>query len=222
MDIEGLGEVLVTQLVDRKLVGDVADLYSLRADRLEELERMGPKSAANLVAAIEDSKSRELRRLLNGLGILHVGEGAARRLAEHFHDLDAIAAAGVEELQKARDVGPVMAQSIVDFFANLRNRAVLDRLRKAGVRMREEAPAPAQAAGAFAGKTVVITGALTRFSRTEAQEELRRRGANVTDSGSRKTDYLVAGADAGSKLDKARSLGVAVLDEAAFLSMLGA
>jgi len=220
MDIEGMGEVLVTQLVDKNLVHGVADIYSLTVEQLAELERMAEKSATNIVNAIAESKNRELWRLINGLGILHVGEGAAHKLSGHFRDLDALAAASVEGLQQAEDVGPVMAESIHDFFRNPRNKAVIEKLREAGVRMKESGVRSQKTEGAFVGKTVVVTGTLSKFSRDAAKEELRKRGANVTDSVSKKTDYLIVGKDAGSKLDKARALGVKTLTEQEFLEML--
>ena len=220
MDIEGCGEVLVNQLVDKNLVHDVADLYSLTLEQLADLERMAEKSAANVVAAITESKTRELWRLIHGLGILHVGEGAARKLADHFHDLDALAEANLEELQQAQDVGPVMAQSIRDFFDNPRNQAVIEKLRKAGLKVKEKAAPKPAATGPFAGKTVVVTGTLSKLSREEAKEALRKAGATVTDSVSKKTDFLIVGEDAGSKLDKATKLGVKTLNEDDFLKML--
>jgi DNA ligase (NAD+) len=220
MDVEGCGEVLVNQLVDKELVHDVADLYSLTVEQLAGLERMAEKSATNVVTAIAESKARELWRLTHGLGILHVGEGAARKLADHFHDLDALANASMDELQQAEDVGPVMGQSIRDFFDNPRNQAVIEKLRKAGVKMKEKAAPKAAATGPFVGKTVVVTGTLSKFSRDDAKEALRKAGANVTDSVSKKTDFLIVGEDAGSKLDKARALGVKTLTEAEFLKML--
>jgi len=210
----------VTQLVDKNLVHDVADIYSLTVEQLAELERMAEKSATNIVNAIAESKNRELWRLINGLGILHVGEGAAHKLSGHFRDLDALAAASVEGLQQAEDVGPVMAESIHDFFRNPRNKAVIEKLREAGVRMKESGVRSQKTEGAFVGKTVVVTGTLSKFSRDAAKEELRKRGANVTDSVSKKTDYLIVGKDAGSKLDKARALGVKTLTEQEFLEML--
>ena len=222
MDIEGCGEVLVNQLVDKNFVHDVADLYSLTAEQLADLDRMAEKSAANVVTAIAESKNRELWRLIHGLGILHVGEGGARKLADHFRDIVALASASLEELQQAEDVGPVMAQSILDFFHNPRNQAVIAKLKKAGVRMKEPRGSPVQsgATGPFAGKTVVVTGTLAKFSRDEAKEALRKAGATVTDSVSKKTDFLVVGEDAGSKLDKATKLGVKTLTEAEFAKML--
>ena len=221
MDMEGLGWVLVDQLVDAKLVRDVADLYSLNVEQVADLKRMAEKSATNVVTAIAASKDRELWRLINGLGIAHVGEGAARKLADHFHDLDKLASANVEQLQEAEDVGPVMAESIHEFFRNPRNHAVIEKLRKAGLKMKEKTPPKAAATGPFAGKTVVVTGALSKFSRTQAQDALRKAGANVTDNVSKKTDYLIVGEDAGSKLDKAGKLGVKTLSEAEFAKMLG-
>jgi DNA ligase (NAD+) len=221
MDIENLGEVLVGQLVDRQLVRDVADLYSLQADQLAALERMADKSANNVVQAITESKDRELWRLIHGLGIVHVGEGAARKLADHFQSLDQLMACDAACLERVPDIGPVMALSVADFFSNPRNKTVIEKLRKAGVRFDhvEARPAPS-AAGPFSGKTVVITGTLSKFSREEAREELRRRGAHVTDSVSKKTDYVITGEDPGSKLDKANKLGVKVLAESEFLDLL--
>jgi DNA ligase (NAD+) len=222
MDIESMGEVLVNQLVDKNLVHDVADIYSLTAEQLAGLERMAEKSATNVVTAIGESKERELWRLIHGLGILHVGEGGARKLADHFHNLETLAGTGIEKLQEAEDVGPVMAQSVHDFFHNPRNQAVIEKLRKTGVRMRQKAEEQKQkAAGPFAGKTVVVTGSLSKFSRDEAKEVLRNAGANVTDSVSKKTDFLIVGEDAGSKLDKATALGVKILNEAGLVKMLG-
>jgi DNA ligase (NAD+) len=219
MDIEGVGEVLVGQLVGSGLVEDVADLYALQAEPLAALERMGERSAANVIAAIAASRDRDLWRLVHGLGILHVGEGGARKLAAHFGELDRLAAASADDLQRVKDVGPVMAQSVHDFFRNPRNAAVLQKLRKAGLNLKSrEAPASA-AAGPLAGKTVVLTGALSSCTREEARERLRRLGATITDSVSRKTDFVIAGADAGSKLTKARSLGVRVLDESGFADL---
>jgi DNA ligase (NAD+) len=221
MDIEGLGEMLISQLVDTGLVKDVADLYALTVEQLAGLERMAEKSATNVVNAIAASKNRELWRLLHGLGITHVGEEAARKLAAHFGTLDKLASASVEELQACEDVGPVMAQSIHDFFRNPRNQAVLAKLKRAGLNP-QCGSALRGATGPFAGKTVVVTGTLAKFSRDEAKEALRHAGANVTDSVSKKTDYLIVGAEPGSKLDKARALGVKTLTESEFVRMLGA
>lgn len=220
MSIEGLGEALVEQLVEQRLVADVADLYSLSADALAELERMAEKSAANIAGAIAESKERELWRLINGLGIRHVGEGSARKLAAHFHDLETLAKTGVDELCRVEDVGEIVARSIVEFFGNPRNQAVIGKLRRAGVALRDKAGGAILKEGPLTGKTVVITGALSGFTREQAQEECRRRGAIVTDSVSKKTNFLVVGEKPGSKLDKARQFGVTILDETAFKKML--
>ncbi len=220
MDIENLGEALIEQLVDKKLVHDVADLYSLKVEPLSELERMAEKSAKNIVEGIEASKHRELWRLIHGLGVPHVGEGAARKLADHFLSIDALMNASQEDLTRARDVGDIMAESIHDFFHNAKNIALLEKLKKAGVTMKQDAPSAVAAGGPFANRTVVVTGTLSAMSREEAKEALRMKGATVTDSVSKKTDFLVVGEDAGSKLAKAEKLGVRTLDEAAFLAML--
>ncbi len=220
MDIEGLGEVLVNQLVDQQLVRDVADLFRLTVEQVAGLERMATKSAANVIEAIRGSAQQDLWRLIYSLGIFHVGAGAARKLADHFQTLDALAAASMEEFQRVPDIGPVMAESLVDFFANERNRSVLEKLRTAGVNMKNMSERPAATGGAFFGKTVVITGTLHHFTRESAQEELRKCGAKVTDSVSKKTHYLIAGDDAGSKLTKAQTFGVPVISEDMFVALL--
>ena len=220
MDIEGLGEVLVDQLVGQQRVHDVADLYTLTVDQLASLDRMAEKSATNVVAAIAGSKDRDLWRLIFGLGILHVGEEAARKLAGHFGNLAALAGASVEELQHCEDIGPVMAESLHDFFHNPRNAVVLAKLSKAGVKPKS-AVRSQKSEGPFAGKTVVVTGTLEKLSRDAAKEKLRAAGAIVTESVSKKTDYLIVGADAGSKLDKAKKLGVKTLTEEEFVNMIG-
>jgi DNA ligase (NAD+) len=222
MDIEGLGEALVAQLVDRGLVSDVADLYRLTTPAIAGLERMAEKSASNVIGAIAASRQRDLWRLIFGLGILHVGEGGARKLADHFETLDALASASMDALQRVSDVGPVMAASVVEFFDNARNQGVIAKLKAAGVNMRNLGERRAPGAGPLAGKTVVVTGTLRSCSREQAHDALRRRGAKVTDGVSRKTDYLVVGADAGSKLEKARALGVTILDETQFQAMIEA
>ena len=220
MDIEGVGEVLVNQLVDQNLVRDVADLYRLTVEQVAGLERMAVKSATNVMQAVEESKTRDLRHLIYSLGIFHVGAGAARKLADHFQTLDALAAASLEEIQRVPDVGPIMAGSLVDFFANARNREVLEKLRAAGVNTKNLSERPTLTGGTFAGKTVVITGTLQQFTRESAQEALRQQGAKVTDSVSKKTHYLIAGSEAGSKLTKAQTLGVPILSEAELATLL--
>jgi len=218
MDIEGLGEKLVDQLVDTGLVKDLADLYHLGEEQLVDLERMGEKSAANLLAQIERSKQVPLSRFLTALGIRQVGDATAKALAEHFRTLDAVAAATEEDLQEVRDVGPGVAASIHRFFAERRNRKVIDRLRAAGVRPRAvEAPK-----GPLVGKRFVLTGGLDSMSRLEAQRRIEALGGRVTSSVSKETDYVVVGADPGSKLAKAEKLGIRVLDEDAFRALVHA
>jgi len=220
MDIEGLGEALVNQLVDRGWVKDVADLYALRVESLAGLDRMAEKSARNVVEAVAGSKDRDLGRLIFGLGILHVGEGAARKLADAFGDLDRLAAASEAELQTVEDIGPVLAASLVRFFRDERNRDILRRLREAGVNFRRVPGAAGPDAQPLKGRTFVVTGTLSGMTREQAQEALRRMGATVTESVSRKTTALIVGADAGSKREKALALGVRLLDEAAFRTLL--
>jgi DNA ligase (NAD+) len=219
MDIEGLGEAVINQLVQQKLLADVGDIYSLKAPPLLELERMGEKSVANLLDAVAQSKSRPLWRLLFGLGILHVGVGASRALADHFPNLDAIKESSVEELQRIPDVGEVVGQSIHNFFREPHNLTVLEKLQKAGLRFEAE-PKVASAAPGFKNTTWVITGTLTR-SRDETAELIRARGGKVSGSVSKKTSYLLAGDEAGSKLEKAKKLGVRVLNEDEFRELLG-
>jgi DNA ligase (NAD+) len=219
MDIEGLGEAVVNQLVQQKLLADVGDIYSLKADSLLELERMGEKSVANLMDAIERSKARPLWRLLFGLGILHVGVTSSRALADHFPNLDGIRESSVEELQQIPDVGEVVGPSIHEFFREPHNVAVIEKLRKAGLRLDAE-PKVAGAAPGFKNTTWVITGTLTQ-SRDEIAELIRARGGKVSGSVSKKTSFVLAGEEAGSKLEKAKKLGVRVLDEPTFRKMLG-
>jgi DNA ligase (NAD+) len=221
MDVEGLGDKLVEQLVDAGRVETPADLYTLTEKELSGLERMGPKSAANLVEALERSKRTTLPRFLYGLGIRDVGEATALALASHFGRLEALEAATLEEIQQVRDVGPVVAAHLRDFFAEPRNLAVIKALREYGVTWPDAEPARAEQGGPFAGETLVITGTLATMSRDEARDAARAAGATVTDSVSRKTTLLVAGAEAGSKLRKAQELGVTILDEDEFRRRLG-
>lgn len=218
MDIEGFGEAVVNQLVQQKLLADVGDIYSLKGETLLELERMGAKSVANLLEAIERSKSRPVWRLLFGLGILHVGVSASRALAEHFPDLDAVALSSIEELQQIPDVGEVVGRSIHEFFREPHNLAVIDKLRKARLRFESE-PKVEGASSGFKNTTWVITGTLSQ-ARDEIAELIRGRGGKVSGSVSKKTSYLLAGDEAGSKLEKAKKLGVRVLDETEFRKML--
>jgi len=218
MDIDGLGDKLVEQLFERKLVRDVADLYKLDAGTLKELDRMGEKSAQNLVEAIDRSRSTRLDRFLFALGIRDVGEATARTLAMHFGDLPAIMAAGEEDLLSVPDVGPVVAGRIRAFMADARNREIIQRLQDAGVTW-EIIPVTRES-GSLRGKTFVLTGTLSALTRDEAKERLQMRGAKVSGSVSKRTDYVVAGSDPGSKLEQARKLGIKVLDEQSLLAML--
>jgi len=220
MNIEGLGEALVDQLVSSGLVRDFGDLYQLTAPQIEGLERMGRKSAVNLLAQIERSRSIAAWRLLYGLGIRYVGERAAQVLVSAFGSIGAIETAAVEQLQSVHEIGPVVARAVREYFDEPRNRELVRRLREAGVKTEAEIAASA-GPGPLSGRTFVITGTLARMSREEATAALEALGAKVTGSVSRKTSAVVAGADAGSKLDKARQLGVEVLDEPAFLLLIG-
>lgn len=213
MDIEGLGEAMVEQLVSAGLVGSLPDIYALQPDKVSALERMGEKSTANLLAGIEASKAQPLWRLLFGLGILHVGAGAARKLADKFHTLDKLAAASIEDLQTTEDVGEIMAESIHDFFRLPHNKELLEALRGHGLNFGERDERASPASQTLAGQTWVITGTLTR-PREEIAELIRAHGGTVSGSVSKKTTFVLAGEEAGSKLEKARSLGVPVVDEA--------
>ena len=213
LDIEGLGEKLVDQLVDAGMVKTPADLYALDPARLAALERMGEKSAQNVIEALERSKRTTLARFVYALGIRSVGEATARDLARHFGALDPLVAADEAALQEVEDVGPVVAMSIRRFFAEKHNRDVIDALRRHGVRWEEGKARPAAPAGRLAGKTFVLTGTLPDMTRDEAAALITSHGGKVAGSVSKKTDYVVAGADAGSKLAKAEALGIAVLDE---------
>ena len=219
LDIEGLGDKLVEQLVDAGLVHTPADLFRLSVATLAGLERMGEKSAENLVAALERARATQLSRFIYALGIRHVGEATARDLARHFGSLEALMAASVEALLEVRDVGPVVAESIAAFFAEPHNREVIAALRAEGVHW-DEVRAE-RSAGPLAGMTLVLTGTLPTLSRDEATALIESAGGKVSGSVSKKTHYVVAGAEAGSKLEKARSLGVAVIDESGLRALTG-
>jgi len=221
MNIEGLGEALVSQLVDKGLVKEIPDIYSLDAPTLAGLERMGKKSAANLVLEIEMSKAAPFERVIYALGIRFVGERTAQLLAEEFPDMDHLSKASKDELESVHEVGPRVADAIRQFFDQPQNARLVERLQEAGVNMKA-GDRPALAAGPFAGKTVVVTGTIEGLSRDEIRTLLRRQGARVSESLSKKTDLLVCGRDAGSKLDKARALGVRIMEAEEFLSLAGA
>ncbi|HEX6530463.1 MAG TPA: NAD-dependent DNA ligase LigA [Burkholderiales bacterium] len=217
MNIEGLGERIVDQLVDKEIVHDPSDLYGLSVSQLQNLERMGEKSAANLVAELQRSRNTTLERLIYALGIRNVGESTARDLARHFGDLDPLVESNEESLLQVPDVGPIVARSIRQFFDEAHNREVIRGLVARGVRWERVAPAP-RPSGTV--KSFVLTGTLQGMTREEARAAIEARGHKVSGSVSKKTDFVVAGDDAGSKLDKARSLGVKVLGEKEFIEML--
>ena len=220
LDIEGLGDKVVEQLVERELVRSPADLYELTVAQLAGLERMGEKSAANLVAAIGKSKQTTLPRLLYALGIREVGEATALALARHFGTLEALMDAGAEQIQQVEDVGPIVAAHVATFFSSDDHINVIKALRNKGVTWPEVVQARAGASATLAGRTVVLTGTLRSMTREEAEEALTARGAKVTGSVSKKTSFVVAGAEAGSKLARARELGVRVLDEEQLRALL--
>jgi len=218
MDIDGLGDALVDQLVERGLVKSLADIYELKLERLVELERMGQKSAEKLLRNIGNSRRQPPARVLSGLGIPFVGERTAAILADTFGSLDTIAAADMETLQQAEEVGPRVAHSIYAFFREEHNRELIRRLRKHGLQF-QQARKKAKA-GPLAGLTFVLTGTLPSLSREDAKERIEAAGGKVTGSVSKNTNFVVAGAEAGSKLDKAQALGIRVIDEAALLNMI--
>ncbi|MGA2986015.1 MAG: NAD-dependent DNA ligase LigA [Terriglobia bacterium] len=219
MNIDGLGEALADQLVDKGLVHDVADLYNLTHQQLADLERMGDKSAQNLRDEIERSKQAELARVIFALGIRFVGERTGQLLANHFGSLDKLAQATREELVEAEEVGPRVAEAIQEFFQEKRNREVIEKLRKAGLQFKQEQTRKRE--GTLTGKQFVLTGTLPTYSRDEAKEMIEESGGRVVGSVSKKTDYVVVGAEPGSKLEKARTLGVKTLDEAELRKLLG-
>ena len=218
MNIEGMGDALVTQLTDRKLVKNIADIYKLTKENLLSLERMGDKSAQNVLDEIEASKKLPLERVIYGLGIRFVGERTAQFLAEHFGSMDALMNASKEELQEVNEVGPRIAESMVEFFQEPKNRDLIEQLRKAGVAFTGK---KRERGTTLAGKTFVLTGTLPNLTRDEAKKMIEDAGGRVSGSVSKKTDFVVAGDEAGSKLDKAKELGVKVIEEKALRELLG-
>jgi DNA ligase (NAD+) len=217
MNIDGMGDALVTQLTERGMVKDVADIYKLTKADLLKLERMGDKSAENVLREIDNSKKLPLERVIYGLGIRFVGERSAQFLAEHFGNMEELVKASEEELQKVEEVGPRIAKSIVEFFAEPKNRELVDELRAAGLTLKGKKK---ERGTKLAGKTFVLTGTLANYSRDEAKKMIEDAGGKVTASVSKKTDYVVAGADAGSKLEKAKELGVKLIDEGEMVGLL--
>lgn len=217
MDIENLGAALIEQLVETGLVENFSDLYRLEQDQLEGLERMATKSAGNIIDAIEKSKTRPLWRLITALGIRHIGSQSAQILAEHFGTLEALMSAGQEELAEIDQIGPVMAESICEYFRDGANSEVIRQMFAAGV---EPEPPQTRRSDKLAGKTIVVTGTLENFSRQQAQQAIRQVGAKAAGSVSKKTDFVLAGKNAGSKLDKATKLGVEVITEEQFMEMI--
>lgn len=220
MDIDGLGDKLVEQLVDAGMLASIADIYTLQQTHIAQLERMGDKSAANLMAAIEKSKQTTLPRFLYALGIREVGEATAQNLAQYFLTIDAVMSASEQQLLDVPDIGPIVAQHILHFFANAKNQSIIQSLLAAGIQW----PAivkPDDADLPLLGQTIVLTGNLTSMSRSEAKERLQALGAKVAGSVSAKTHLVIAGSEAGSKLTKAQALNIAVMDEQAFLELIG-
>jgi DNA ligase (NAD+) len=220
MRIEGLGDVLAVQLVEGNMVKDVGDLYSLTLEQVANLPRMAKKSATNLLDQIEASKSRDLANLIYALGIRHVGERTAGILARHFGSLEKLSKATSEELDDIPEIGLTVAESVRDWFDDEGNRKLCDRLRAAGVKTELEKQTEEEPDERFAGKQFVLTGKMESFTRDEARGLIEARGGRVNSSVSKKTDYVIAGEEAGSKLDKAKDLGVQIIDEDEFKKMI--
>jgi DNA ligase (NAD+) len=219
MDIAGMGAKLTDRFVELGWVEDAADLYSLPWGEVAQLEGLGEKSAANLRDGVETSKNRPLARLINALGIRHIGERTAALLADRFGTIEALMAASQDQINAVGGVGQILAKSVYDFFQESRNRTIVDKLRQAGVRLADQR-ANGNGQSTLSGLTFVLTGRLETLTRPQAEERLRQAGANVAGSVSKKTSYVVAGEDAGNKADKARELGVTIINEQNMLEML--
>ena len=218
MDIDGMGESIAEQMLDKKVISDAADLYYIKAESVEEMDKMGQKSAANLISAIEESKKNPLHRVINALGIRHIGEKNAKTLAKALKSMDAIIAADYDTLVSLDDFGGIMADSIIAFFKEEQNLEFIDRLKKAGVNMQETEENEEDAR--FSGMTFVLTGTLENYTRGEAQDIIEKFGGKASSSVSKKTTYVLAGKEAGSKLEKANKLGVRVISESEFEEMI--
>ena len=218
MNIDGLGENIIEQLMDKKLIQNIADIYQLTFEDIASLKKNGTKFATNLVNAIENSKQNDLYRLITAFGIMHIGTKASKVLAKKFKNLDNLAKASLEELSEIEDIGPIMAESIVEFFSQEQTKDLIQKLKQAGVNT--EAKDVEEIEERFSGKTFVLTGSLQNFTREEAADRIEKLGGKVSSSVSKKTSYLVAGEDAGSKLAKAKELGTTILTEAEFLEMI--
>jgi DNA ligase (NAD+) len=221
MDVDGVGEALITQLLEAGLIKSAADLYRLNKEQLLTLERGGEKSAENILRALEQSKNRPLANLIFSLGIRHVGSGGAELLAEHFHSLENLAEATEGEIEAIEGIGPTIAHSVKEFFEHSQNRQLIEDLRVLGVRLEDEGKPKESLAPTLSGKTFVITGTLTSMERKEAEQQIKRRGGKAASTVSKKTNYLVRGENPGSKLDRAQELGITILNEAEFRGLLG-
>jgi len=217
MNIDGLGPAVVKLLVENNHIASSADLYYLNRDELTDLERMGEKSVDNLLRSIETSKSNDLSRLLFGLGIRNVGQKAAALICEKFNSIDALISASMEEISAISGIGPIIAQSVAEYFAQPQSLALIEQFRRAGVNLTSESK---QKGNALEGLTFVLTGTLPTYTRDQAKEIIESMGGKVSSSVSKKTSYVLAGEDAGSKLTKAQTLGIPILDEEAFQQML--
>ena len=218
MNIDGLGENIIDQLMSKQLISNIADIYNLTFEDVASLKKNGTKFATNLINAIENSKQNDLYRLITALGIMHIGGKASKVLAKKFKNIDNLSNATLEELSEIDDIGPIMAQSIVDFFAQSQTQDLIQKLKIAGVNT--ETQIQEEKDERFSGKTFVLTGSLENFSREEASNIIEKLGGKVSGSVSKKTSYLIAGEDSGSKLTKAQALGVQVLTEAEFMDMI--